>query len=225
MKYLCLAPHCDDETLGCGGALARAVQHGHHVTVAVLTGPGPGLHPVFPAATFDTVRAEAQRAMAVLGVQTLLFGELPAAMVADVPKHERNRAVHELVERVRPDVLFVPHPADLHDDHREVFAAASVAWRPVTEAGRGIQDIYAYEVLSETGWNAGGIEPSFVPNVWLDIGDHLDAKLRALACYQSQLRPFPDARSVEAVTHLARYRGAQMGLSAAEAFVLVRRRA
>ena len=208
MRVLCLAPHCDDETLGCGGTLARHVAAGDDVAVAVVTGPGEGEHPVFPRGAWDTVRAEARLAMDALGVRELWFDNQPAALLADLPKHALNRAVQALIERARPEVLFVPHPFDLHKDHREIFDAASVTWRPVHDVGRNIREIYAYEVLSETAWNAGGIEPGFVPNVWIDIAATLQTKLRALAAYQSQLRPFPDARSVEA----------------AEAFVLVRGR-
>lgn len=222
MKVVCLAPHCDDETLGCGGTLARFVREGHDVAVAVLTGPGDGEHPVFPRSAWDKVRAEARLAMEALGVRSITFENLPAALLADLPRHELNRKVHDVIERERPDVLFVPHPFDLHKDHREVFDAASVAWRPTTDLGRNIREIYAYEVLSETGWNAGGIEPGFVPNAWFDVTDTLDVKLAALAKYESQLRPFPDARSVEAARHLAKFRGAQMSMHAAEAFVVVR---
>lgn len=224
MRVLCLAPHCDDETLGCGGALARMAAAGDDVIVAVVTGPGEGPHPVFPLSSWERVRSEARVALDALGIQKLWFENLPAALVADLPKHLINSTVQALMERARPEVLFVPHPFDLHKDHREIFDAASVAWRPVNEVGRGIREIYAYEVLSETGWNAGGIEPGFVPNVWLDITETLEKKLAAMAKYKSQLRPFPDSRSCEAVEHLARYRGAQMGMAAAEAFVLVRKR-
>lgn len=224
MKILCLAPHCDDETLGCGGVLAKYAREGHDVHVAVVTGPGDGAHPVFPRETWDKVRAEARAAMDVLGVKGLAFDNLPAALVADLPTHVVNKAVHSLIDAVKPDVLFVPHPFDLHKDHRAVFDAASVAWRPTSELGRAVREIYAYEVLSETGWNAAGIEPGFSPNVWIDIDATLETKLSALAKYESQLRLFPDARSVEAVRHLAGYRGAQMSMRAAEAFVLVRKR-
>jgi N-acetylglucosamine malate deacetylase 1 len=224
VKVLCLAPHADDETLGCGGTLARYVAEGHDVTVAVVTGHGDDApHPLWPRQTWTQVRAEAAEAMEVLGVQTLRFAELPAAMLTSVATHVKNGVVQALIEEVRPDVLFVPFLWDIHVDHREVFHASSVAWRPSSELGRKIQEIYAYETLSETGWNAGGVEPGFVPNVWVDVSATIDKKLRALERYASQLRSFPDARSVRAVDALARFRGAQMGMEAAEAFVLVRR--
>lgn len=223
-RVLCLAPHCDDETLGCGGTLARLVREGHDVAVAVVTGHGEDApHPLWPRETWTKVRAECHEAMAVLGVKTLHFAELPAAMLATIPTHVKNRAVHGLIDQVKPEILYVPFAYDLHVDHREVFAAASVAWRPSSELGRGIREIYAYETQSETHWNAGGVEPGFVPNTWVDVSATFDQKKAALAKYGSQMRAFPDARSLEALEHLARWRGSQIGVAAAEAFVLVRK--
>ena len=77
--------------------------------------------------------------------------------------------------------------------------------------------------VSETHWNLPYVEPAFCPSQWVDVGLYLDKKLRALECYKSQIRSFPDARSIEAVEALARWRGCQVGLRAAEAFVTIRR--
>lgn len=224
-RVLCLAPHCDDETLGCGATLAKHARAGDEVHVAVATGHGDAPHPLWPRETWTRVRAECRAAVDVLGVgpDALHYAELPAAMMSSVPTHEKNRVVHELIARVQPSILYVPFAYDLHTDHREIFHAASVAWRASSPLGRGIREVYAYETQSETHWNAGGVEPGFVPNVWVDVSYTFDVKKSALAKYESQMRPFPDARSVEAVEHLARWRGSQVGVAAAEAFVLVRK--
>ncbi len=223
MKILVISPHADDETIGMGGTIAQHTHKGHHVTVAILTGHGDdGPHPLWPAKMWDTIRAEARRACAVLGVNELLFREIPAALVADQPVWKVNQVTKEVIEKVRPDVLYVPFPYDLHKDHREVFHSASVAWRPSSEVGRGIRDIYCYEVQSETHWNAPYLEPGFLPTCWINIDDTLPQKLKALRCYKSQIRPAPDARSIEAIRALATWRGSQMGMKAAEAFVTIR---
>lgn len=222
-RALFIAPHADDETLGCGGTIARLAKAGAHVTVAVVTGHGETPHPLWPAALWDTVRGEARAAMQALGVSELLFEEVPAALVADQPMYQLNRAIHGLVAKVRPTVLFVPFLFDLHKDHREIFHAASVTWRPSSELGRAIRDVFCYEVQSETHWNAPYVEAGFLPTTWIDISDTLDTKLAALACYHSQIRPFPDARSLDAVRALAMWRGSQQSLRAAEAFVSIKR--
>ncbi|HTR55122.1 MAG TPA: PIG-L deacetylase family protein [Kofleriaceae bacterium] len=222
-RVLVIAPHADDETLGVGGTIARRVAVGDEVHVAIMTGHGENPHPLWPRSDWDRVRAEARRAMDVLGAAALHFDELPAALVADLPGYRVNAAVSQMIERIAPEILFVPFSHDLHRDHREIFHAASVAWRSSSAAGRAIRSVYCYEVQSETHWNPPYLEAGFLPNTWVDITDQLEVKLRALACYESQVRAAPDARSIDAVRALAVWRGSQQGLGAAEAFVAIKR--
>ena len=221
-RVLVVAPHADDETLGMGGTIARLAAEGRRVTVAVLTGHGAEPHPLWPPATWETVRAEAGRAMSELGVEDLRFSEVPAARVAEEPPWRLNRMTDELVREVAPEILYVPFPLDLHKDHREIFHSLSVAWRPNTEHGRRIREVHCYEVVSETHWNVPYVEQGFLPTCWVDVSDQLAAKLRAVGCYESQLSPGPGPRSLAAVEALARWRGSQIGVAAAEAFVTVR---
>jgi len=160
--------------------------------------------------------------MEVLGVTELKFLEIPAVKVGDQPSWRVNQLAAEVLEDVRPQTLYVPFPYDLHRDHREIFHAFSVAWRPTTDAGRSISKILAYEVPSETHWNSPYLEPGFLPTTWIEAGACLDRKLKALSCYASQIPEWPHARSLAAVEHLARWRGSQMSMEAAEAFVLIR---
>jgi len=222
VNVLVIAPHADDETLGMGGTIARHAADGDAVTVAIVTGHGEHAHPLWPESAWDTVRAEAREAMTILGVKDLVFEEVPAVLVAEQPVWQLNAVTARLLEQARPEILYVPFPYDLHKDHREIFHSMSVSWRPSSAVGRGVREIYCYEVLSETHWNIPYVEPGFLPTAFVDIGAHLETKLRALACYRSQLRASPDPRSLEAIRALAVLRGHQMSMSAAEAFVAVR---
>jgi N-acetylglucosamine malate deacetylase 1 len=221
-RILVIAPHPDDETLGCGGTIARRASEGHEVHVAVVTGHGSAPHPLWPASVWERVRAEARTACTALGVAELHFDELPAALVADQPVWQVNAAVEAVIKKVQPETLYVPFAFDLHRDHREIFHAASVAWRSSSPIGRAIRGVYCYEVQSETHWNAPYLEAGFTPNVWVDISNHLETKLRAFQCYESQVKPAPDARSLEAIRALAIWRGSQQAMAAAEAFVAIR---
>jgi LmbE family N-acetylglucosaminyl deacetylase len=223
LRVLVVSPHADDETLGAGGVMARYAAEGHDVFVAVMTGHGDNApHPLWPREVWSTVREEARRAYAILRVKDVLFFELPAVQVSEQPLWQVNRAALDAVQKVRPDVLYIPFLYDLHRDHRELFHAFSVAWRPSSEEGRAIKQIYAYETQSETHWSAPYLEPGFAPHVWVDISAYLDQKIEALKCFHSQIRPGPDTRSIEAIRALAAWRGSQMNMAAAEAFVAIR---
>ena len=82
--------------------------------------------------------------------------------------------------------------------------------------------IYAYETLSETNWAAPGVTEAFVPNAFFDVSDTIERKLRAFACFESQVKPFPDERSLKTIEALARVRGSTVYLPSAEAFILLR---
>lgn len=222
MRVLVIAPHADDETIGVAGTIARHVSDGDTVTVAIVTGHGESPHPLWPRDHWESVRAEAVQAARILGVEDLVFEDVPSALVADQPMWQLNATTARIVARAHPDVLYVPFPYDIHKDHREIFHSLSVSWRPSHAVGRAIREIYCYEVMSETHWNIPYVEPGFLPSAWVDISAHLETKMRALACYESQLRPSPEPRSLAAIRALAVLRGHQMGMAAAEAFVTVR---
>ena len=100
--------------------------------------------------------------------------------------------------------------------HRAVLTAT----RPVTD--QPVQEIYAFEVPSSTEWTFGQFQPAFRPNVFMDISDTLEAKVQAMALYESEVRPFPHPTSSVALRASARRWGSMAGVEAAEAFELIR---
>ncbi len=214
---LVVAPHPDDEVLGCGGTVARLAAAGQAVDVAVVT---TGTAPRFAAEGVAQVRAEAAAAHAMLGVRRTHFLDLPAAELDRVPHADLNAAIAGIVAQVRPRTLFVPFVGDIHLDHQLVFRACLVAARP---RGQGGPDrVLAYETLSETNWGAPYLDPGFAPTTYVDIGDTLERKIDAFRAFRSQVRAFPDERSPEALRALAMLRGATVHRTAAEGFVLIR---
>ncbi len=224
MRVLVVAPHADDETLGMGGTIARLATEGHDVRVALMTGPGEsGEHPFLPADGFKEVRAEFSKALDVLGVAEKIVCDLPAVLVEKEPIHVVNDITKKVVEQVQPERLYLPFPFDLHRDHRQLFYSFSVHARAYLTLGQNIKEIYCYETPSETHLSAPYLEPAFTPNAYVDISGFLDTKLKALKCYESQAQAAPLPRSPVAIEALARLRGSQVGVAAAEAFVIVRK--
>src|SRR5918996_4215876 len=216
-RVLVIAPHPDDEVLGAGGTVARLSEAGAEVVIAIVTRGAP---PLFAQAGAAKVRCEARAAHAHLGVARTGFLDQPAARLDEVPHHELNRALGELVREVAPDTLLLPFVGDIHLDHQLTFLSAMVAARPHGAAFPG--RILCYETLSETNWNAPFMTPSFVPNVFVDISAQLERKLEAMRLYDSQQRDFPHERSLAAIRALAMLRGSTVHRPAGEAFMLVR---
>ncbi len=223
LKILAIAPHNDDETLGCGGTLAKHVKKGHDVYVAIFTSISEDSPIMTP--NKELVRKETKQAMKILGIdfKNVIFKDLPNALLPDIEMYKINKEVFEVIHKVKPDILYLPFMKDLHNDHRLITYAAQVAARSTTQVGRNIKEIYMYETLSETHWNIDSVEGGFLPNVYIDITGFLTAKLKAIKAYKSQLKIHPDARSVKALSALATLRGSIVGMREAEAFVLVRK--
>ncbi len=220
MNILVLAPHADDEILGCGGTIARHEADGHTIHVAVLTNASVGAPELFSPGDIAVIRREAVNAHQLLGVKRSEFCELPAPCLDQYPAYKISLEIARLINSCSPTTLYIPHRGDLHKDHRLVFEAALVAARPVPNCP--VKNIFAYETLSETEWAPPFGDDSFIPDHFVGIEPYLERKLTAFACFASQQKPFPHPRSPEGIVALARYRGITVGMAAAEAFMTVR---
>lgn len=223
MRVLVIAAHPDDEILGCGATAARLVKEGHDVSFAIL---GEGMTSRQPErANADhtqlaTLRKRAQAAAAKVGVKKLVLHQLPDNRLDTVPLLEVVKIIEGLVSQSRPDVIYTHHGGDLNIDHGVVYRAVLTATRPME--GTPVRDVYAFEVASSTEWAFQGLEPSFRPNVFVDVTDTIEAKVEAMECYESEARKFPHPRSPEALRATARRWGGVVGCGAAEAFQLIR---
>jgi len=216
-RVLVVAPHPDDEVLGPGGAIARWAAAGAEVTVVIATMATP---PLYTEEHLRVGRAEAAAAHDVLGVGRTVFMSLPAAGVDTLAHSDVNRELGTVFAETAPDLVLLPFVGDLHRDHQEVFHSGMVCARPAQTGAPAA--VYAYETLSETNWNAPFLTPGFAPNLFVDISDHLETKLKAMSCYPTQLQEPPHERSLEGIRALATLRGASVGFRAAEAFVIIR---
>jgi LmbE family N-acetylglucosaminyl deacetylase len=129
--------------------------------------------------------------------------------------------IEGFVERYRPSLLLTHHCGDVNIDHRVVHDAVISACRP--QPGYPVKELLFFEVPSSTEWRPAGSANAFCPNYFVDISMTLPKKLEALNAYAPELRPFPHPRSLKAVTALAHWRGATVGVEAAEAFILGRK--
>ena len=216
-KIFVIAPHPDDEILGCGGTIIRNIAEGNEVYICVVT---KGLPPLFNPERSDEQRQDTIACHERIGIKKTYYLDYPAAMLEKVERYELNGKILGVIKEILPDEVYIPHWGDMQKDHQIVAEAAMVALRPKYHPQ--VKKIYGYETMSETAWNAPNVQNEFIPNVFVDITDFIEAKKEALALFKLQVSPFPDARSLGAIEALAKYRGALMDMKAAEAFMLIR---
>lgn len=217
MKVLVIAPHMDDEVLGMGGTIAKHVSGEDEVYVCFVA------HRVYRH-KYDEAenRAEIQcalRAKEVLEYKEAEFLNLHDERL-DVCIQDVIIPLEAYVSKIKPEVVYINHGGDNHQDHKAVFQAGMVALRP--SINLGIKRILCYEVPSSTEQSPPFSEFAFLPNYYINIEKFLEAKIKALKCYQREARDFPNPRSLEGVRILAKKRGMEIGFGAAEAFVIVR---
>ena len=216
-RVLVVAPHPDDEVIGIGGTIKKNVEAGNEVYVCIVC---RGKEPLFRESDVMLCREETQKCHEVLGVKDRFYLDFPSVMLEKEDRYKINDAIFTIIKEVQPAEVYIPHVGDMQKDHQIVAECSMVALRPkyIPRVNR----IYAYETLSETGWNIPNVHNEFIPNVYVDISEQIDMKLKAIECYESQLSDFPNSRSLEAVEALAKYRGALIHVRAAEAFMLIR---
>lgn len=216
-KVLIISSHMDDETLGCGGVIAKHIDNGNKVTVVFVA------HRVYNH-LFDEERnniekAHAFKAKEVLGYDDAVFLELPDERL-DAVLQDIIIPLERCIAEIEPNIVYIPFSGDNNQDHRAVFNAARVVLRPATTPF--VSSIYMYEVPSSTEQSLPLPSAVFMPNYYADIKFFIDKKLAAFRCYETEKRYYPHPRSEEALRVIAQKRGTEIGFECAEAFMTLR---
>lgn len=223
MRILVVAAHPDDEVLGCGATLARAISAGAAVSVQFL---GEGISARFPVGQYDSPEFHAQtrirnegarKALATLGVTDYEFGARLCGQFDKYPLLSLVKDIEAKIEQTRPHLLLTHNPSEVNIDHRLTYEAVEVACRPTRDAVPA--QICTFEIPCSGSWT---FETTFKPNLFVDVSEYWDKKLAAWSCYEGEARPFPFPRSIEGLRTIAQYRGMMSNLKLAEAFRIVR---
>jgi N-acetylglucosamine malate deacetylase 1 len=217
MKVLVIAPHMDDEVLGCGGTIVRHVDSGDYVAVCVVA--NRAYDHKYDTGLIEREKVSCKKAKEILSYQDLLFLDLLDEQL-DRSQIDIIAPLEEIVSGCKPDIVYIPHRGDLNQDHRAVFEAARVVCRP--NAGHRVTTLRAFEVPSSTDQVPGANEWPFLPNYYVNIEDSLERKIEAMACYSTESKAFPHPRSKEGLQVYAQKRGMEVGIKTAEAFSVLR---
>jgi LmbE family N-acetylglucosaminyl deacetylase len=206
MKVLAVGAHPDDVEIGCGGALVLFKRKGHEVYILILTKGEASGDP-------KVREEECRKAASIIGADELIFGNLRDTKITD--GIETIMAIENVINKIKPEIIFAHSWKDGHQDHRNTGMAA-------LSAARNSKKVLLYESPAALR--------EFCPQVFVDISTTFDVKLKALECFGSQatkvyfrgnnmrghIRSFPYVSN--AVEGLARFRGFQAGVTFAEAF-------
>ena len=220
MRTLVVAPHPDDELLGCGGTLLRKSSEG--VTISWLLITAITAAAGWSQDEISRRQEEIEQVRKGLGISPDHLYKLgfPTAQLDQVTSNELISSIGRVFQEFQPSEVFLPHPGDIHSDHRITFQSCSACTKWFRYPS--VQRVMTYETLSETDFAVDHVAGAFRPNLYVDITDYLDEKLKLLETYRSELANHPFPRSIEAVKAQSLLRGAQRGVKAAEAFQVIR---
>lgn len=217
MKVIVIAPHMDDEVLGVGGTILKHVDNGDEVYCCFVA------HRIYNH-NFDKIANDIEKKCAleakeIMGYKDARFLNLNDERL-DLCIQDILVPLENYISEIDPEVVYVNHGGDNHQDHKAVYQAAMVAIRP--SASLNVKKVFVYETPSSTEQSPNTTELAFLPNYYVNIESYLDKKIEAISCYEREERNFPHPRSLEAIKTLARSRGIQIGFIAAEAFMVLR---
>jgi N-acetylglucosamine malate deacetylase 1 len=221
---LVFAAHPDDEVLGCGGTIAKLSDEGWSIHVVIMaegaTSRSDNRNVADNEFELSELANSAQLANQILGVKSLTMHHLPDNRMDALSLLEVVKTIESEIIKHKPSLVMTHHAGDVNIDHRILQDAVITACRP--QPDHPVKSLLFFEIASSTEWRPPSSGIYFSPNYFSDISKYLEAKMKALELYQTELRNYPHPRSLEAITYLAKWRGATVGCNAAEAFVVGR---
>lgn len=219
-NILVVAPHPDDEVLGCGGTILRNKAEGNTVHWLIITHISQE-----QGYSFEKIKEREEEIIKVsqeLGFDSVHHLKFPTAKLDQISSEELVRAISEVVVTTNTQIIYAPYRSDIHSDHRIVFDAtmACTKWFRYPT----VEKVLVYETLSETDFTIDSDAIGFRPNIFNDISHYIERKIEIMNIYKSELAPHPFPRSEESIKALATLRGSAAGVKAAEAFMLLKER-
>lgn len=220
-KVLVIASHPDDEVLGCGGTTARLAENGCEVYTLIL---GKGIASRYENSDSKKMKSEIEElkkqvyaANKIIGAKQVFIHNFPDNSFDTVPLLDIVKVIEKVKNDIKPDIVFTHYEKDLNIDHQITYKAVITVTRPLPD--ETVKEIYSFEVLSSTEW---AYPTAFSPDVFFDISETLESKLKAMKIYNSELRMYPHPRSLEGIELNAKTWGMKVGVRHAEAFKAVR---
>ncbi len=222
-RILVVAAHPDDDVLGCGGTIARAISLKSKIKILFL---GEGVSARFGIGNENKKKSldarkkrnlECKNSLKILGVSDYIFEERFCTQFDTYPLLNIVKSIENQINIFKPELIFTHNPSEVNIDHRITYNAVEVATRPKNNSF--IKEVYSFEIVCSGNWK---FNKKFIPTTYVDISKFIEKKLKSWAEYKNETKNFPFPRSREGLKVLAKYRGMQSYLKYAEAFKLER---
>lgn len=215
-KILYIAPHPDDETLGCGGTIFHHKNKGDQNYLLSLT----SMKKEFGWSTNKILNRdkEIKKINDFYAFKDIFYLNYPPSKVDNIHKSEIIEKISNIFKKIKPNIVYIPFINDIHTDHQIIAECinACLKWFRYPYLKKALY----YETLSETNFNFSS-DRKFNPNVYINITPYIHKKNSAMKIYKSEIKKHPFPRSKESITSLAILRGSECGCKYAEAFELI----
>jgi len=215
-KILVIAPHPDDETLGCGGSLYKHKKLGDKISWLIIT--GISVENGWTKEKVEKRDKEITMAKEKYKFDNFFNLKLPSTRIDTLPISQIVKEITNVYSQVKPNIIYSPFINDVHTDHQIISKALQSTFKWFRYPY--INKVLMYETVSETEFNFANQE-KFSPNVFSDISEYIDDKINTMKIYEGEIDEHPFPRSEKTIRALAALRGSQSGCIAAEAFQLV----
>ena len=216
---LIIAPHADDETLGCGGVILKHKNENDKIHYLLVTETEDNQ---IISGTNSKKRNDQIKSMKnFYKFNSFHRLGLIATMIDNIPINDIISKISDIIRKVKPTIIYLPFPGDIHSDHFVVFQAASACTKWFRASS--LHTILVYETLSETNFILNPTIQIFKPNLFVDITNFIDSKIKACKIFKSEIGKHPFPRSLESIKALSMLRGSESGFKAAEAFMILKK--
>mgnify|MGYP001180458980 CR=1 FL=1 len=217
-KILVIAPHPDDETLGCGGTILKHISDGDTVYWLIIT--AISVESGYKQEHIKKRKKEIAAVNKLYGFKDLFELNYPPSELDDFPVKNLIDSFSKIIGKVKPHTIYIPYFGDIHSDHRVVCDVALSCVKSFRI--NYVKKIICYETISETEFNLKGSDYSFNPNLWINIEKFLNKKIKIFKIYESEISKHPFPRSEKNLHSLASIRGSNVGLKSAESFMILK---
>jgi N-acetylglucosamine malate deacetylase 1 len=217
MNILVIAPHPDDETLGCGGTILKHKSKKNNIDWLIVTKIKNTNN---NSKKIKNRENEIKKVKKLYGFRNVVRMQYDTSTLDTIVKKDIIKNFRIEIDKIKPNIIYLPFKNDAHSDHRITFESVFAC----TKSFRApyVKSIRVYETISETDFSNPLIGKAFQPNLWIDVSNFLEKKIKIAKIYKSEILKHPFPRSIKNIRALAISRGASAGCKYAEAFCIIK---